>query len=95
MEHPREVSRVLFGSEEGPHWISMELSGRRLVLNSGGGKGNRVFLVNFDPASGALSIDETFRDAGAASAGVRFSARTFPQGFTGTAIPHGSVFSRP
>ncbi len=93
-EHPREVSRVVFGDDELPHWLVMEPSGKRLVMNSGGSVSNRVFIVNFDPATGAVAIDEKFRDAGAARAGVRFSARTFPQGFTGTATPHGSVFSR-
>lgn len=92
--HPREVSRVTFGDDEMPHWLAMEPSGKRLVMNSGGSASNRLFIVNFDPATGALAIDEKFRDAGSARAGVRFSARAFPQGFTGTAIPHGSVFSR-
>jgi hypothetical protein len=95
VERPREVSRVVFGDDELPHWIAMEPSGRRLVLNSGGGgSSNRIFLVNFDPATGALAIDSTFRDAGAARPGVRLTARAFPHGFTGTAVPHGSVFSR-
>lgn len=93
-EHPREVSRVSFGSDEAPHWLVMEPSGKRLVMNSGGSASNRVFIVNFDAATGALAIDEKFRDVNATRAGVRFSARTFPQGFTGTAVPHGSVFSR-
>jgi hypothetical protein len=95
VEHPREVARVIFGDDEQPHWIAMEPSGRRLVLNSGGGgSSNRVFLVNFDPTTGALAIDSTFRDAGATRPGVRLTARAFPHGFTGTAVPHGSVFSR-
>lgn len=94
-EHPREVSSVSVGDDEQPHWVSIDASGTRVVLNSaGGGSGNRLFMISFDPKSGALTLDERFRDAGAARAGVRLSAKTWPHGFTGTAVPHGSVFSR-
>ncbi|MCC6432099.1 MAG: hypothetical protein IT354_14410, partial [Gemmatimonadaceae bacterium] len=94
-EHPREVSSVSVGDDEQPHWVSIDASGTRVVLNSaGGGSGNRLFMISFDPKRGALTLDERFRDAGAARAGVRLSAKTWPHGFTGTAVPHGSVFSR-
>jgi hypothetical protein len=94
-EHPRDVSSVTFGDDELPHWIAIDPSGRRIVLNSGGyAKGNRLFLINFDPATGALAIDEKFRDSGSDRAGVNLSQRTWPHGFTGSASPHGTVFSR-
>jgi hypothetical protein len=65
------------------------------VLNSGGyAKGNRLFIINFDPASGALSLDERFRDPGATRPGINLSGKTWPHGFTGTVAPHGTVFSR-
>jgi hypothetical protein len=64
-EHPREVSTVTFGDDEMPHWAAIDPTGRRVVVNSGGnGTGNRLFVVDFDPASGRLSMDERFRDAG-------------------------------
>jgi 56kDa selenium binding protein (SBP56) len=95
VEHPREVSRVAFGDDEGPHWISIDQSGRRVVLNSAGyAKSNRLFLVDFDPASGKLAIDERFRDAGSARAGIDMTGKTWPHGFSGNAAPHGTVFSR-
>jgi len=94
-EHPREVSSVSLGDDEQPHWIAIDGTGRRIVLNSAGsGKGNRLFVLNLDPASGALALDERFRDAGATRAGVSFTRKTWPHGFTGTAVPHGTVFSR-
>jgi hypothetical protein len=44
---------------------------RRLVLNSAGyAKSNRLFVINFDPANGALSIDDRFRDPGSTRAGI-------------------------
>ena len=94
-EHPREVSSLKLGDDEQPHWIAIDRTGRRVVLNSGGGgTGNRLFVVNFDPASGALSVDERFRDAGAGRPGVSLRQRRWPHGFTGTIVPHGTVFSR-
>lgn len=93
-EHPRDVSQVSFGDDEAPHWIAIDPTGRRVVLNSAGGKGDRLFIVNFDPATGALAIDDRFRDAGSDRAGVAMRGKTWPHGFTGVAVPHGTVFSR-
>lgn len=94
-EHPREVSTVSFGDDERPHWISIDSTRRRVVLNSSGnGKGNRLFVINFDPATGHLSLDERFRDADSARPGINLTGRTWPHGFAGTAVPHGTVFSR-
>lgn len=93
--HPREVSSLNLGVDESPHWLAIDRAGRRLVTNSSSYKsGNRLFVVHFDPATGALTLDERFRDAGGARPGIRFAQRTWPHGFTGTAVPHGTVFSR-
>ena len=94
-EHPREVAMLKVGDDEQPHWIAIDGAGRRIALNSAGaGTGNRLFIIDFDPASGGLTLDERFRDAGAERPGVSFSQKTWPHGFTGKAIPHGTVFSR-
>ena len=94
-EHPREVATLELGDDEQPHWIAIDNTGRRIALNSAGaGTGNRLFMINFDPARGALTLDERFRDAGAERPGVSFTRKTWPHGFTGTAIPHGTVFSQ-
>lgn len=94
-DHPREVSTLKLGDDEQPHWIAIDGTGRRIALNSAGaGTGNRLFIIHLDPASGALTLDERFRDAGATRAGVSLSQKTWPHGFSGKAIPHGTVFSR-
>jgi hypothetical protein len=93
-ERPRDVSSVSFGADEAPHWIAIDATGRRVVLNSAGGKGDRLFIVNFDPTSGTLSLDNRFRDAGSSSAGVTMRGKRWPGGFAGVAVPHGTVFSR-
>lgn len=93
-EHPREVSSVNVGKDEYPHWLASDPSGTRLVLNSGGSAGNRLFVLHFDKNSGALAIDRRFHDANDTLPGLRMSARRWPNGWTGSAIPHGTVFSR-
>ena len=90
---PSEVSRVSVGADEEPHWIALDPSGQRIVLNSGG-RGNRLFIVDFDPANGRLSLDQRFRDPGSSSAGILLRGTNWPPGFTGNVIPHGAVFSR-
>lgn len=90
--HPREIGRVMFDSTFGPHWMAFDAGGSRLVVNDGK---SRLFLVLLDPRTGALRIDESFRDEGATVPGVSFARDRWPHGATGKAVPHGSVFARP
>ena len=92
-EHPREVSRVAVGDDEQPHWIAIDHTGRRIVLNSAG-KGSRLFIINFDPATGQMSVDHAFRDPGSAKSGISLAGANWPRGFKGNIVPHGTVFSR-
>lgn len=91
--HPREVSRVSVGDDESPHWIGIDHTGRRVVLNSGG-RGNRLFILDFDPTTGAISVDQRFRDAGSKRAGIALRGAQWPAGFVGNVVSHGAVFSR-
>ena len=89
---PREVSRVAFDSTFKPHWLAFDEGGSRLVVNDAK---ERLYLVRLDQRTGALAIDQSFRDTGAATAGVSFARGRWPHGASGDARPHGSVFSRP
>ena len=75
----------------------MDPSGRRVVLTAGvwsTRQGNRLFVIDFDQVTGKLAIDSLFKDPGSARPGIAMSGRSWPQGFKGTAVPHGTVFSR-
>jgi hypothetical protein len=91
-ERPREVSRVNVGADERPHWIAIDTNGRRIVLNSAG-NGSRLFIIDFDPATGRLALDEQFRDPGSDQPGISLAGANWPA-FKGAAVPHGAVFSR-
>ena len=92
--HIREVSRVTLNDKQSPHWIAADPDGRRILLNSGEYADHRMYIVNFDPATGALQLDEKFRDPGSDQPGVSMDGKTWPHGFAGDAYGHGAVFSR-
>jgi hypothetical protein len=94
-EHPREVSRVTFDAGQKPHWVALDRSGARIVLNSDeNGPDHRLFVVNFDPTTGSVELDERFRDLGSDRPGVSMDGKSWPHGFRGNAYAHGTVFSR-
>lgn len=93
--NPREVGRYAFADTATvPHWIAASPDGRRVVLTGYGSMRSTVYLLNFDRETGALTLDENFRDAGAAKAGVQMSGRPWPHGGSAAGVPHGAVFTR-
>jgi hypothetical protein len=95
LSHIREVSRLTFDDKQKPHWIAVDVDSHRIVLNSGEYGEHRLFMVNFDPQTGVLKLDEHFRDPGSDRPGVSMDGKSWPHGFRGDAYPHGTVFSRP
>jgi hypothetical protein len=92
---PLEVSHVEFDSRQAPHWLSVDPLSRRVVMtNSPGAPDHRIWMLNFDPLNGRVSIDERFRDAGSQTPGISFDRPNWPHGPTGDSIPHGTIFVR-
>lgn len=89
-EHPMEVARVVMDPAFNPHWTAYDPKTRRVAVTGGG---ERLFMLTFDPATGALALDRAFHD-GAGNPGFDFRDRAWPHGWTGTARPHGVVFTR-
>lgn len=88
---PREVSRLSLDAQfTMPHWVAADRKSGRLVAT--GMDGSWVLVVDIDPATGALSLDERFRDAGAAGPGVSFDRPAWPHGEAGKAVVHGALF---
>lgn len=90
---PVEVSRVRIGDNFYPHWTGWDAKTNRVVVTTGGTGDPRLFLLKFDPSSGAISVDEAFHDADG-KPGFNFSNRDWPHGWKGSGVPHGVVFSR-
>lgn len=91
-DRPVEVSRLVIGPAFAPHWTAWDARSRRLVITSEQA-GDRTYLLKLDEATGALSIDNKFRDTDG-QVGFSFGRRTWPHGWTGEGRPHGAVFSR-
>jgi hypothetical protein len=92
---PREVSRIVLGEKDVPHWIAIEPNHRRVVITGYVGMLHRMVLANFDEATGRLTLDERFRDEGVTDAGMRMDNKSWPHGGSYPGIPHGAVFSLP
>ncbi len=58
--HPREVSRVSFADTDVPHWIAIAPDQRRVVVTGYGSMRQRVELLRFDPATGAVTREAGF-----------------------------------
>jgi hypothetical protein len=89
---PHEVSRLVINDKYDPHWTGWDAKTKRLVVTSGK-SGDRMYLLKLDEATGALTMDDNFRDTNG-QVGFSFATRTWPTGWTGEGSPHGAVFSR-
>jgi len=81
-DHPKEVSRLKIDGMIEPHWTAYDPVTQRLAVT--GYAEDKLFLLKFDPNSGALALDKD----------VDLTNRAWPHGWTGTAHAHGVVFSR-
>lgn len=90
---PIEVSRVKFDDNYFPHWSAWDAVTNRVVITPGRDGNSRLYLLEFDPQSGGLKIDERFRDTDG-NPGFNFENRQWPHGWKGSGSPHGAVFSR-
>jgi hypothetical protein len=88
--NPREVARLQLSAQYFSHWTSWDAKAHRLAVT---GAENRLYLLTFDEATGAIAIDTAFHDA-KGKPGFDFANRDWPQGWTGSGVPHGVVFSR-
>ena len=89
--HPVEVAHVMLDPAIFPHWTGYDASTHRLAVT--GYREDRLFMLKFDPDTGALAIDAAFHDD-RGNPGFDFDNRAWPHGWTGSAIAHGVVFSR-
>jgi hypothetical protein len=90
---PTEVSRLTLSDVYRPHWTAWDAKAQRLIVTSGAKPADRLYLLKLDPATGALGVDDAFRDQDG-QPGFSFTERAWPHGWKGAAIPHGAVGSR-
>jgi hypothetical protein len=82
-DHPREASRILLGPDDYPHWLAAEPGGDRIVITGFGTLSTHVLFATINRRTGELKLDPQSIDL----------TRSWPDGWKGSAIPHGAVFS--
>ena len=90
--HVREVASFPTDSTFFPHWAAADPGSDRLVFTDQGDGRPKVALGHFDRATGRLSWDERFRDAGSPTPGVSYHRAEWPNGLKGMLMPHGALF---
>jgi hypothetical protein len=91
---PVEVSRLSVSATFYPHWTAWDPVTNHIVAPPNTPDDNRLYLLKLDLKTGALTIDDGFRDADG-QVGFSFGERAWPHGWKGVGVPHGAVFSRP
>lgn len=88
----RTVSTVTLDERQRPHWLATDGS-RIVVVNEPAPTAERrMWMLQIDHATGKLTLDNAFRDAGSTRPGIAFDRAMWPHGETGNAVPHGTVF---
>jgi hypothetical protein len=90
--HPKEVASLQADSTFLPHWAASDPGSDRIVFTDQGNGRALVKIAHLDPATGRLSWDVQFKDAGAKEPGVSYDRATWPNGATGMAMPHAALF---
>jgi hypothetical protein len=87
-----EVSRLPTDSTFYPHWIAADPGSDRILITGADDGDRRVLMAHLDRATGRLTWDERFRDAGSPRRGVSFDGKRWPHGAVRQAMAHGAVF---
>ncbi len=87
---PVEVSRLqLDHAFHMPHWLAADRQANRLVLT--GDRQAWVLIINLDPKTGKMTVDEKFRTPGTSTPGVRLAVADAPK--SNPAQVHGALFA--
>lgn len=90
--HPREIASFATDSSFFPHWAAADPGSDRLVVTDQGDGPPMVKILLLNRATGRLSWDRSFKDAGATAPGVSYHRTRWPNGIQGMAMPHGALF---
>lgn len=81
-EHPREAGRIQLQPDQNPHWLALEPGGDRIAITGVDALWTHVLFARIDRQTGALALEPNSIDF----------TRAWPDGYTGSAAPHGVVF---
>jgi hypothetical protein len=105
--HPRRVFEIAVPPQRfrvaGPSGLAMSADGGKFAVSDYTADvpayrldgDRRVHMLRFDEETGALRLDEQFRDEETGDVGVSFERARWPHGDSGAARPHGVLFVAP
>jgi len=88
----REVASFSTDTTFFPHWAASDPGSDRLVFSDQGDGPPKVMVAWLDRATGRLTWDDRFRDAGSPTPGVSYHRPSWPNGVKGMLMPHGALF---
>lgn len=89
---PVERASLAVDSTFFPHWVSGDPAGDRIVSTDQGDGIPRIMIGTLDQATGKITWDEKFRDAGSDKPGVSLENVSWPNGVKGKVMAHGALF---
>ncbi len=93
---PVEIDRLDTGLTIGPHWLSPNANGDKIVLTGFFEQlERRVMMLNFNQDTGQISIDNAFGEGDKFGSGLIIDRESWPHGDTGAAMAHGAIFWPP
>ncbi len=92
--NPVERASIAVDTTFFPHWLSGDPASNRIVATDQGDGIPRLMVGTLDQATGKITWDEKFRDAGSNRAGVSLENVNWPNGVKGKVMAHGALFIR-
>jgi hypothetical protein len=89
---PREISRLLLPEDFNAHWAAKDPGSNRIVVGAEMGKEKGMYMLNYDPATGALSIDESINSGSKLPGYIDLDHQAWPHGPSGSAWAHSALF---
>ena len=94
--NPVKVDSLVTGENIGPHWLSPNASGEKIVMTGFFQElEKRIMILNFNKLTGKLSLDEAFGEGDNNGPGLMVDIDEWPHGKTGAALAHGAIFWPP
>jgi hypothetical protein len=89
---PREISRLLLPGDFNAHWAAKDPGSNRIVVGAEMGKERGVYMLNYDPDRGVLSIDQSINPDSKLPGYINLDDQAWPHGPSGSAWAHSALF---
>ena len=89
---PKEVARLALPQDFNAHWAVKDPGSNRIAVGSEVDKEQGIYMLVFDPATGALSLDESIGTKSGKPGYIDMTTQAWPHGASGEAWAHAALF---